>query len=45
MIARIPQLSHISALRTENLHWLPLSARIKFKEYLPRLYILSGIGS
>src|SRR6218665_1369609 len=31
LIARIPRFSHISTFMTENLHWLPLSARIHFK--------------
>src|SRR6218665_1368592 len=31
LIVRIPRLSHISTFMTEQLHWLPLSARIHFK--------------
>src|SRR6218665_1376705 len=31
LIARIPRFSHISTFMTEQLHWLPLSARIHFK--------------
>ena len=31
LIARILRFSHISTFMTENLHWLPLSARIHFK--------------
>ena len=31
LIARLPRYSHISAFMFEQLHWLPLSARIKFK--------------
>ena len=31
LIARLPRYSHISTFMFEQLHWLPLSARIKFK--------------
>src|SRR5688572_31906555 len=31
LIARLSRYSHISAFMFEQLHWLPLSARIKFK--------------
>jgi hypothetical protein len=31
LIARLPRFSHISTYMTEQLHWLPLSARIHFK--------------
>jgi hypothetical protein len=31
LIARLPRYSHISAFMFEQLHWLPLSLRIKFK--------------
>src|SRR6218665_4097911 len=31
LLARIPRFSHISTFMTEQLHWLPLSARIHFK--------------
>src|SRR6218665_2763261 len=31
LIARIPRFSHISTFMTEQLYWLPLSARIHFK--------------
>ena len=31
LIARLPRFSHISTVMTEQLHWLPLSARIHFK--------------
>ena len=30
LIARIPRFSHISTFMTEQFHWLPLSARIRF---------------
>ena len=31
LIARLPRFSHISSYMSEQLHWLPFSARIKFK--------------
>ena len=31
LIARLPRYSHISTFMFEQLHWLPLSARIRFK--------------
>jgi len=31
LIARLPRFSHITAYMVEQLHWLPLSARIQFK--------------
>ena len=31
LIARLPRFSHISTFMAEQLHWLPLSARIQFK--------------
>ena len=31
LIARLPRFSHISTFMTEDLHWLPLTARIQFK--------------
>jgi len=31
LIARLPRYSHISTYMTNDLHWLPLSARIKYK--------------
>src|SRR6218665_14327 len=34
-VARIPRFSHISTFMTEQLHWLPLSARILFKIIFP----------
>src|SRR6218665_1004300 len=31
LIARLPKFSHISSFMFNQLHWLPLSARIEFK--------------
>src|SRR5688572_33052418 len=31
LIARLPRFSHISTFMIEDLHWLPLTARIQFK--------------
>ena len=42
LIARLPRFSHISTFMTEQLHWLPLSARIQFKVLI--LVIKSQMG-
>ena len=42
LIARLPRFSHISTFMTEQLHWLPLSARIQLKVLI--LVLMSQMG-
>ena len=43
-LARLPRFSHISTFMTENLHWLPLIARIRFKILFLTSRVLLGLA-